>query len=162
MMKLEDPSSRTQGGKRVFSNIVVGTDGSDTAQLAVSMAADLAQQHNAVLHLVNAYKVPSVGPGLVPGAPVGVFDESMSAEAMRDSSAAVLADAAKKVGHVKTETHSRRGNPADAVVKVAADVGAELIVVGSKGMRGARRMIGSVPNSIAHRASCAVLIAKTT
>jgi len=145
----------------VFSNIVVGTDGSGTARLAVSLAADLAQQHGAILHLVNVYKVPSVGPGLVPGAPVVAFDEATSAEALRDTSMAVLAEAAKTVGSVKVETHSRRGNPADAVVKVADAVGADLIVVGSKGMRGARRMIGSVPNSIAHKASCHVLIAKT-
>ena len=145
----------------MFSNIVVGTDGSGTASVAVALATELASQHNAVLHLVNAYKVPSVGPGLVPGAPVVAFDEATSAEALRDTSMAVLADAAKTTGSVKVEVHSRRGNAADAVVKVADAVGADLIVVGSKGMRGARRMIGSVPNSIAHRASCHVLIAKT-
>lgn len=145
----------------MFSNIVVGTDGSDTAKLAVSVATELAKQHGAVLHLVNAYKVPSVGPGLVQAGTVGVFDETMSAEALKSASMDVLAEAAKATGDVKVESHSRRGNAADAVIGVAKDVGADVIVVGSKGMRGARRMIGSVPNSIAHRAPCHVMVAKT-
>jgi nucleotide-binding universal stress UspA family protein len=47
------------------------------------------------------------------------------------------------------------------MISVAEGVGADLIVVGSKGMKGARRIIGSVPNSVAHRAPCHVLVAKT-
>ena len=50
---------------------------------------------------------------------------------------------------------------ADAILDTAESIGADLIVVGSKGMRGARRVLGSVPNSVAHGAGCAVLIVKT-
>jgi nucleotide-binding universal stress UspA family protein len=146
----------------VFSKIVVGTDGSDTAAAAVSLAADLAKRHEAILHLVNAYKVPSAGPGMVQAGPVGVTGEAMGADAARSASVAMLAEVREQIPHEKIECHSVRDDAADAVVDVADQVGADLIVVGSKGMQGARRVLGSVPNSVAHKASCHVLIAKTT
>jgi nucleotide-binding universal stress UspA family protein len=59
------------------------------------------------------------------------------------------------------EIHTAVGDPAEVLVKRADEVGADLIVVGSKGMRGTRRVLGSVPNSVAHKAGCHVLIAKT-
>jgi len=68
------------------------------------------------------------------------------------------------VGHragLKAEAHAAQGNADDVILATAAEVGADLIVVGSKGMRGARRYLGSVPNSVAHGAHCAVLIVKT-
>jgi len=145
----------------VFSNIVVGTDGSETAKLAVSLAADLAKKHGAVLHLVNAYKTPSGRTGVVQAGPTGVAAQETSAEAFKAVSKKILAEAARATSEVKVETHSERGAPADVVISVAEETGAEVIVVGSKGMQGARRIIGSVPNSIAHRAPCHVLIAKT-
>lgn len=134
----------------MFSNIVVGTDGSDTAALAVSVAADLAKQHGAVLHLVNAYKLATA-----------VADPGVSGEMLRGASDTLLTEVAQTISGTIVKTRSVPGNPAGVVVAVAEEVGADLIVVGSKGMRGARRVIGSVPNSIAHRASCHILIAKT-
>jgi len=146
----------------VFSNIVVGTDGSDTAAAAVSLAAELAQRHDAVLHLVNAYKVPSAGPGMVQAGPVGVSGEAIGADASKNASVAMLDDTRAQMAYGRVECHSVRDDPADAVVDVAESVRADLIVVGSKGMQGARRVLGSVPNSVAHKANCHVLIAKTT
>ena len=57
--------------------------------------------------------------------------------------------------------HGKAGDPADAICEVAAEVGADVIVVGNKGMNGVRRVLGSVPNSVAHQAPCSVLIAFT-
>jgi nucleotide-binding universal stress UspA family protein len=54
------------------------------------------------------------------------------------------------------------GDPADAICEVTTQVKADVIVVGNKGMTGVRRVLGSVPNSVAHQAPCAVLIAFTT
>ncbi|HRV60538.1 MAG TPA: universal stress protein [Solirubrobacterales bacterium] len=55
------------------------------------------------------------------------------------------------------------GDPADAILKVAEDLDADLIVVGNKGMTGARRfLLGSVPNKVSHHAPCSVFIARTT
>ena len=124
----------------MFSKIVVGTDGSETSQRAVSLAAEIAKTHGAVLYLVNAYGAPP--------------DEA--------ASVAILAEAASGTGVGQVGTLSKQGSPAETMIGVAEEVGADLIVVGSKGMRGARRMIGSVPNSVAHGAPCHVIVAKTT
>ena len=59
-------------------------------------------------------------------------------------------------------THALPGDPAKAILSVANEVGADLIVVGNKGMKGKGRFLGSVPNDIAHQAACAVLIVSST
>jgi len=145
----------------MFADIVVGTDGSDTAAMAVAVAADLARHHDAVLHLVNAYKVPSGGVAVVQAGAMAAADTLISSATLKESSEKLLAEAAVAAGGAKVEVHAVVGSPADVLISVANGVGADLIVVGSKGMQGARRMIGSVPNSVAHRASCHVLVAKT-
>jgi len=145
----------------VFSNIVVGTDGSDTAALAVKLAADLAKQHGAVIHLVNAYKVSTGGVTVAHAGATAFADQGVSGEVIRGVSEKLLTEAAKSISGTTVKTRAVMGNPADVVIAIAEEVGADLIVVGSKGMRGARRVIGSVPNTIAHRAPCHVLIAKT-
>jgi nucleotide-binding universal stress UspA family protein len=145
----------------VFSDIVVGTDGSGTAQLAVSLAAELARAHDAVLHLVHAYKVPAGGVAVVGAGAMAVADPALSTAALKEVSDKVLSEGASQLQGVKVETHSVVGSPADVLISIAEGTDADLIVVGSKGMRGARRMIGSIPNSVAHRAPCHVLVAKT-
>jgi nucleotide-binding universal stress UspA family protein len=62
---------------------------------------------------------------------------------------------------LSVEGHAVAGNAADAILEAAQTIGADLVVVGSKGMHGARRVLGSVPNSVAHGANCSVLIVKT-
>ena len=73
----------------------------------------------------------------------------------------MLESVAEGVEGLDVQIHSEAGDPADVIVRVADTVGADLIVVGSKGMRGKRRILGSVPNSVAHKAGCNVLVAKT-
>jgi nucleotide-binding universal stress UspA family protein len=145
----------------MFSHIVVGTDGSNTAAKALSVAADLARQNDAVLHLVNAYKLPAVVGVAGLAGPAPVATDEMAPEAFVEASTKLLADAAGAAGVEKVESHSGLGSAVDVVIGVAEAVGADLIVVGSKGMTGPRRVIGSVPNSIAHRAPCHVLVVKT-
>jgi len=91
-----------------------------------------------------------------------VADQGVSGELLRGVSERLLTEVAKSIGGTSVKTRAVVGNPADVVIAIAEEVGADLIVVGSKGMRGARRVIGSVPNTIAHRAPRHVLIAKTT
>ena len=62
----------------------------------------------------------------------------------------------------RSTTHVMPGDPAKAILQVASEVGADLIVVGNKRMHGAGRLLGSVPNDVAHHAHCAVLIVRTT
>ena len=72
------------------------------------------------------------------------------------------AGAAKQAG-VQVNTHAREGGPADSILDVAEQTKADVIVVGNKGMTGARRfLLGSVPNNISHHAPCSVLIVRTT
>ena len=66
-------------------------------------------------------------------------------------------------GVTEVETFARQGDAADAIVDVAEEQRCDLIVVGNKGMTGAKRfLLGSVPNKVSHHAPCSVLIVRTT
>ncbi len=146
----------------MFSTIVVGTDGSDTADAAVAVALGVAARMDAVVHLVHVLKAsPSGIPVAQVGSSVAVRGDAEMTREIRDAAQAVLAKASAGADGVKVETHVTSGSPADALIELADKVGADLIVVGSKGMQGSRRLIGSIPNSVAHNAGCNVLIAKT-
>jgi nucleotide-binding universal stress UspA family protein len=134
----------------MFENIVVGADGSSTAQRAVEAAADMAQLHGASLHIVSASSTEQRPSRSAKG---GYVDPAHPATPVLDSLAQV-----GKVRGLEPIIHPASGAPADAVVAVAQEVGADLIVVGNKGMKGAARILGSVPNSVAHSAPCSVLI----
>ena len=70
---------------------------------------------------------------------------------------------ARRGAGVAAGTHARQGDPADAILDVAEESGADLVVVGNKGMTGAKRfLLGSVPNKVSHHAPCSVLIIRTT
>jgi len=142
----------------MFSTIVVGTDGSDTASAAVEMAVQVARQNGAKLHLVSAIRAPSG----VAGGGVSVGDSSGGEAYLRLAAEKMLDGVAGGVDGVDVEIHAGSGAPASVIVRFADELGADLIIVGSKGMQGKRRIIGSVPNSVAHNAGCHVLIAKTT
>ena len=146
----------------MFSTIVVGTDGSDTAQVAVGRAIDLGRRYGATVHVVHALKASSTG---VPvdqiGETIVVRGDSAMSRELSDATNGLLERAVGDAAGVKTEAHAVRGSAADALIEVAERVSADLIVVGSKGMQGGRRLIGSIPNSVAHRAPCDVLIVKS-
>jgi len=147
----------------VFTRIVVGTDGSETAAEAVRQAVDLAKLAGAQLSIVSAYEPVSKRriEGEQQGAPADVQHEIGPREDVNlvlDAAAAV----AKNEG-VEVQTHPVEDDPADAILNVAEKTGADLIVVGNKGMTGARRfLLGSVPNNVSHHAPCSVIIVRTT
>ena len=135
----------------MFSTIVVGTDGSDTANEAVRVATEVARQNKATLHLVNAYRPRS---SAVAGGAAGASatsDDPSYQGLSRSASEKLLTELAGSLEGVTVQTHAEGGSAADVIVRVAENVTADLIVVGSKGMQGARRMIGSVPNSVARQ-----------
>jgi nucleotide-binding universal stress UspA family protein len=140
----------------MFKNVLVGADNSATALRAVAAAAELAATLGAKLHIVTAYKAESVS---LPDLPPDIFYSTYVHPA--DALLAELTSVAKQA-NVEAEMHAATGEPATAIVNVATRLGADLIVVGNKGMRGKRRVLGSVPNSVAHHAPCAVLIIDTT
>lgn len=151
----------------MYRSIVVGTDGSPTAQRAVGAAADLARRCESVLHVVHAYRAVSSGVALVSaGAAYGAGLTVDTSDIVRQSeleSAELLEHALMRVdtSGIRLQTHSRSGNAAEVLLAVASDLGADLIVVGSRGMTGAQRFLGSVPNRVAHHAECHVLIVHT-
>ena len=147
----------------MFGSIVVGTDGSDTANEAVRQATELAKALDAEVHVVSAYEpVPEARLRMerkdVPGDLQWSINEREDVEATLTEAA----DSIKGAG-VKVETFSREGDPADAILDVAEEQNADLIIVGNKGMTGAKRfLLGSVPNKVSHHAPCSVLIIRTT
>jgi nucleotide-binding universal stress UspA family protein len=147
----------------VFRSIVVGTDGSDTAREAVAAAVELGRLTGATLHLVSAYE-PVSGQRLRSEARQVPADLQWMVNPREDVDA-TLSEAGEQArdGGVPSEAYAREGDPADAILDVAEELGAELIVVGSRGMTGARRfLLGSVPNRVSHHAPCAVMIIRTT
>jgi nucleotide-binding universal stress UspA family protein len=145
----------------MYEKVVVGTDGSPTADRAVQAAADLARSWGSELHVVTAVRAPRPGMASASGAPL---IDSGAGQALVEEAAQQVGERAIEVfgSDLKlVEAHAAAGPADDVILNTAADVGADLIVVGSKGMRGARRYLGSVPNSVAHGAHCAVLVVKT-
>jgi nucleotide-binding universal stress UspA family protein len=146
----------------MFGSIVVGTDGSETANEAVRQAAELAKAVGASVDLVSAYEPVSSSRLREEGTEVPKDMEWMVNP--REDVDSTLRDAADKVHEegVEVQTFAREGDPADAILDVAEERNAGLIVVGNKGMTGARRfLLGSVPNKISHPAPCSVLIIRT-
>ena len=147
----------------MFVSMVVGTDGSDTAREAVRQATDLARRLGAKVHLVSAYEP-------VPEARLreerdGVPRDMEWMINPREDVNSTLEDAAQAIRDegIEVDVHPREGDPADAILDVAEEQGADLIVVGNKGMTGAKRfLLGSVPNKVSHHAPCSVMIIRTT
>jgi nucleotide-binding universal stress UspA family protein len=144
----------------MFKSIVVGTNGSETADIAVSRAVELAKLTGATLHVVSAYEP---APARVGGSrpPAEAAEWAISPHFKVDAVLDRATDIAK-AGDVELDVHGPKGDAASAILSVAERFDADLIVLGSKGMQGARRVLGSVPNTVSHRASCDVLIVQTT
>jgi nucleotide-binding universal stress UspA family protein len=147
----------------MFASIVVGTDGSQTAREAVSQAVALARVLGARLDIVSAYEPVPAG-RLREEAQQVPADLQWMVNAREDVNATLreAAEQAQAAG-VPAETYARQGDPADAILDVAEERGADLVVVGNKGRTGAKRfLLGSVPNTVSHHAPCSVLIIRTT
>jgi nucleotide-binding universal stress UspA family protein len=143
----------------MFKTIVVGADDSATAAQAVGTAMELAKMTGAELHIVTAYRPERARAPREPGLP----------EELRYSLNVHPADrlleqlaSMARASSLEPIVHAAAGEPAEALTGIAAQEHADLIVVGNKGMKGVRRALGSVPNDVAHRAPCSVLIVDTT
>jgi len=147
----------------VFKSIVVGTDGSDTATQAVQQAVELASAVGASIDLVSAYEpVPqyrlSAERRQTPEDLQWAINPREDVDAVLEAAAGIA-----RAAGVQVEVFPRQGDPADAILDVAEERGSDLIVVGNKGMTGAKRfLLGSVPNKVSHHAPCSVMIIRTT
>jgi nucleotide-binding universal stress UspA family protein len=147
----------------MFASIVVGTDGSDTAKTAVRYAIDLARELGARLQIVSAYE--PVPEQRLRNQRLEATEDLQWAVSPRDEVIALLQEAAEdaRIAGVEAEVFSRQGDAADAIIDVAEEQRCDLIVVGNRGMTGAKRfLLGSVPNRVSHHAPCSVLVVRTT
>jgi nucleotide-binding universal stress UspA family protein len=144
----------------MFKSIVVGTDGSETADIALRRAIELAALTGGKLHVVSAYE-PS--PARVGGnKPVAEAAEWSVGSDFKVEAVLQRAQDEANAGSIDFEVHAPKGDAADSLIAAAKEHDADVIVLGSRGMRGARRVLGSVPNKVSHHAPCDVLIVQTT
>jgi nucleotide-binding universal stress UspA family protein len=141
----------------MISTVAVGTDGSATAEEAVKQAAELARRFGAKLVLLSAF------PGSR-GSPAGRGQDvelqwAVSSRARVKTILGRSEETLRQAG-IECETRSDEGDPADVLVRLASECGADLLVIGNKGMK--RRVLGSVPNTVTHQADCTVMVVKTT
>jgi nucleotide-binding universal stress UspA family protein len=137
----------------VISTVAVGTDGSETASEAVNQAAEFARRFDAKLVLLSAFKNEPP--------PTGT-DEAQWAYSPAAQLREILARTETELNErgIECTTMVDEGDPGDVLVRLADDCGADVLVIGNRGMQ--RRVLGSVPKSVAHNAGCSVFVVKTT
>jgi nucleotide-binding universal stress UspA family protein len=137
----------------MISTVAVGTDGSETAAEAVTQAAEFAKRFDAKLVLLSAFKdaPPPTGGDEAQWAynPAAQLREILS-----------RTEAEMNDQGIECTTLVDEGDPGDVLVRLADDCGADVLVIGNKGMQ--RRVLGSVPKTVAHNADCSVFVVKTT
>ena len=144
----------------MIQTITVGTDGSDTASKAVEFALDVAEKFGAKVVVASSYR-PVGEDRLRKEQSEAPQDIQWSINPTEDVDNALrsVEEIARDRG-LEVTSEARQGDPADVLCEIAEEHGADLLVVGNKGMQ--RRVLGSVPNSVSHKAPCSVVIVKTT
>lgn len=146
-----------------YTKVVVGTDGSESSYLAVDRAAQLAADASATLVIACAY-VPA-DPRAVSQAADQLGEEAYKIRGDNPAEDIVRTarDRAQSAGATEIDARTVKGAPVESLIKLADDVGADLLVVGNKGLSSLTgRLLGSVPADAARRATCDVLIVHTT
>jgi len=139
----------------MITTVAVGTDGSDTAAAALEMAAAVARRFDAKLVLLSAFD--SMQATRRPTDPEGEWSYNPAAR-MQEILDRAQEDLRRDGLDVSTRIDD--GDPADVLVRLAEECDADILVVGNKGMQ--RRVLGSIPNTVTHRAPCSVMVVKTT
>jgi nucleotide-binding universal stress UspA family protein len=144
-------------------SIVVGTDGSPRAERAVDRAAEIASALGVTVHVVSGYRPGPIGVWTTAAngalAPTEIHDDGEK-RALAQRCVDRARQRLTELG-VASEAHVFSGEPAEALIWVAESQAAQMIIVGNRGMTGARRVLGSVPNHVSHHAGCDVLIVPT-
>jgi len=144
----------------MLSTVAVGTDGSDTAAIAVDFAIDLARRYDARLVIISSYR--PVSETRLRREQRDAPDEIQWSLNPTEDVDAILAEVSEKaeLAGLKHTTVASEGDPADVLVAQAEAQGADALIIGNRGMQ--RRLLGSVPNTVAHKANCTVIVVKTT
>ena len=140
--------------------VMLATDGSPSATNAARVAASLAQEAGAALHVAHIWQLTQASVGLMADAASWQYTFDLDEQVARDTLAGVVADLAT-VGVPVAEQHLRRGRPADEIPALANAIGADLIVVGSRGLGPVKRLlIGSTAEAVVHSAHRPVLVVR--
>ncbi|HKA04060.1 MAG TPA: universal stress protein [Acidimicrobiales bacterium] len=146
----------------MYRTIVVGTDCSPTATTAVMKAAELAKLTGAKLYLVSAYPASASTYAAVGGGAV-FFDPPDGHESADERGIHVDAMArGLRAQGIEVETRVEAGGAASTLVRMADTLDADLLVVGDRGLKGLRGVLGSVPSRVTHRARLDILVVHTT
>lgn len=143
--------------------ILVGTDGSERAERAVERAGQLAKALGVKVHIVSAYTESSDFALIARAAPADPLTQGRAEREERIRASHHVDRAQQRLSRIgaESETHVWPGDPAEALLRIAEEQGAQMILVGNRGMTGTRRVLGSVPNHVSHHAHCDVLIVAT-
>jgi nucleotide-binding universal stress UspA family protein len=151
------------------TRILLATDGSREAELAARSAAELSQKTDSELHVVHAFGIAPVGPPVYPEA-TGLQSEEYQAEIEEGQRLSerrareVLEAEVEKIrswGATVAGEHLIEGWVAPGIVELAEEIGAGLIVMGSRGLGGIRRaLMGSVSDSVVRHAHCPVMVVR--
>jgi nucleotide-binding universal stress UspA family protein len=138
-------------------SIVVGTDGSPSADAAVRRAAELAKGSGTRVHLVTAYPdVPTYRETIASSAKAEPIDLRQVAESILARESRALEDEG-----IEVMAHAWEGDPAEVIIDVAQEEGADLIVVGARGLSGLQRfLLGSVSSKLSHHAPTSVMVVR--
>jgi nucleotide-binding universal stress UspA family protein len=142
----------------MLSTVAVGTDGSATASKALEAAVEIARRFDAKLFVLSAFQGTGSRPrGATPGSEElqWEFDNDARVREMLSRTEQELRER-----KIDCSTLVDEGDPAEVLVRLAEECGADLLVIGNRGMQ--RRVLGSVPNSVTHKAPCSVYVVKTT
>lgn len=139
--------------------VAVGTDGSATASEAVRAAAEMARRYGAKVVLLSAFQDPGWAPR-DHGESEGVELQWALSPSARVREVLARTEQDLRSEGLDCTTLVDEGDPGDVLVRLAEECGADVLVIGNKGMR--RRLLGSVPNTITHKAHCSVFVVKTT
>jgi nucleotide-binding universal stress UspA family protein len=141
-----------------ISTVAVGTDGSATAAEAVKAAVDMARGLGARIVLVSAFQDSGQSAVRRSGDAVELQWEASPAARLKEVLSRTEQELRRK--GLECSTLADEGDPAEVLVRLAAECGADVLVIGNKGMH--RRVLGSVPNTVTHKAPCSVFVVKTT
>ena len=152
------------------TKILLTTDGSSEAELAARTAVDLSQQTNSELHVIHVWDIATTAllypeatdpEGVVLQDPILVEDLERSAEQRGRDVLDAEMERVRSAGGRVAQAHLMMGDAAREIIHLAEDLGAGLVVMGSRGRGGIRRaLLGSVSDSVVRHAHCPVLVVR--
>jgi nucleotide-binding universal stress UspA family protein len=138
----------------MLTTVAVGTDGSPTAAKAVDAAVEIARRFDAKLVLLSAFKDGRDSPADA----AELQWVSNNDSRVREMLARTEQDLREQ--RIDCYTMIDEGDPGEVLVRLAEECHADLLVIGNRGLQ--RRVLGSVPNTVTHKAPCSVYVVKTT